>query len=130
VERIKSVTLTDHPFQIPLEFDIEDYVKDAIGIMRGQPIKVELRFNTPTAAWVKDRIWHTSQTLTPHKNGELTMTLTVADNRELIGWILSFGSGVRVIKPEALRQAVRQEAKAIADQPEEIKGQVLDVSSK
>jgi predicted DNA-binding transcriptional regulator YafY len=50
VERIKSVTLTDHPFQIPLEFDIEDYVKDAIGIMRGQPIRVELRFNKPTAA--------------------------------------------------------------------------------
>jgi predicted DNA-binding transcriptional regulator YafY len=129
VERIKSVTLTDHPFQIPLEFDIEDYVKDAIGIMRGQPIKVELRFNKPTAAWVKDRIWHPTQTLTPLKSGELTMTLTVADNRELVGWVLSFGSGVRVIQPASLREAVRQEAKAIADQPEEIKGRLLDVSS-
>jgi predicted DNA-binding transcriptional regulator YafY len=97
VERIKSVTLTDHPFQIPLEFDIEDYVKDAIGIMRGQPIRVELRFNKATAAWVKDRIWHPTQTMKPLKSGELTMALTVADNRELVGWILSFGSGVRVI---------------------------------
>jgi predicted DNA-binding transcriptional regulator YafY len=130
VERIKSVTLTDHPFQIPLEFDIEDYVKDAIGIMRGQPIKVELRFNTLTAAWVKDRIWHPTQTLTPLKSGELTMTLTVADNRELVGWILSFGSGVRVIQPVSLREAVRQEAKAIADQPEDIKGRLLEISSK
>lgn len=130
VERIKSVTLTDHPFQIPLDFDIEDYVKDAIGIMRGQPIKVELRFNTPTAAWVKDRIWHPTQTLSPHKHGELTMTLTVADNRELVGWILSFGSGVRVIQPASLREAVRQEAKAIADQPEESKSRLLDVSAK
>ena len=49
VERIKSVTPTDHPFQMPLDFDLEDYVKDAIGIMRGQPIKVELRFNKPTS---------------------------------------------------------------------------------
>jgi predicted DNA-binding transcriptional regulator YafY len=57
------------------------------------------------------------------------MTLTVADNRELVGWILSFGSGVRVIQPVSLREAVRQEAKAIADQPEEIKGQLLDVPS-
>lgn len=130
VERIRTVTLTDHPFQIPLEFDIQDYVKDAIGTMRGQPIKVELRFNKPTAAWVKDRIWHSTQTLTPLKSGELTMTLTVADNRELVGWILSFGNGVRVIQPTSLRQTVRQEAKAIADQPEEIKGRLLDVSSK
>ena len=58
------------------------------------------------------------------------MTLTVADNRELVGWILSFGNGVSVIQPASLRQAVRQEAKAIADQPEEIKGRLLDVSSK
>jgi hypothetical protein len=35
--------------------------------------------------------------MTPLKSGELTMALTVADNRELVGWILSFGSGVRVI---------------------------------
>jgi hypothetical protein len=35
--------------------------------------------------------------MTPLKSGELTMTLTVADNRELVGWVLSFGSGVRVI---------------------------------
>jgi predicted DNA-binding transcriptional regulator YafY len=57
------------------------------------------------------------------------MTLTVADNRELVGWILSFGSGVRVMQPVSLREAVRQEAKAIAEQPEEIKGQLLDVSA-
>ena len=130
VERIKTATLTNHPYQIPLDFDIEDYVKDAIGIMRGKPIKVELRFKKATAAWVKDRIWHPTQTLFPLKSGELNMTLTVADNRELMGWILSFGSGVRVIQPTTLRQAVRQEAKAIADQPEDIKGQLMDVSSK
>jgi predicted DNA-binding transcriptional regulator YafY len=129
VERIKSVTLTDHPFQIPLDFDIEDYVKDAIGIMRGQPIKVELRFNTSTAAWVKDRLWHPTQTLTPLKHGELTMTLTVANNRELVGWILSFGSGVRVIEPASLRQAVRQEAKSIAAQPEDVQSQPLPLPS-
>lgn len=47
VERITSVTLTDHPFQISLEFDIEDYLKDAIGIMRGHPINVNSDFIKP-----------------------------------------------------------------------------------
>ncbi|MDR4482177.1 MAG: WYL domain-containing protein [Nitrospirales bacterium] len=130
VERMKTVTPTNNPFQIPLDFNLEDYVKDAIGIMRGQPINVELQFDKPTAAWVKDRIWHPTQSLTQTKSGELNMTLTVADNRELIGWILSFGNGVRVMQPAALRQAVRQEAQVIADQPEEINSQLLDVSSK
>jgi len=35
---------------------------------------------------------------------------------------------VQVIPPAALRHAARQEAKTIADQPEETKGQLLDVS--
>jgi predicted DNA-binding transcriptional regulator YafY len=42
------------------------------------------------------------------------MTLTVADSRELVGWILNFGSGVRVVQPESLRTAVKQEAVKIA----------------
>jgi predicted DNA-binding transcriptional regulator YafY len=42
------------------------------------------------------------------------MTLRVADTRELTGWILSFGRGVRVIRPAALRERVRQEALALA----------------
>jgi len=113
VERIRALTLTDHPFQIPLEFNITDYVQDALGVMRGRPIQVELRFDKKTAVWVRDRLWHASQTLTPRKTGELTMTLTVADNRELVGWILSFGSGVRVIKPVSLKQTVQEEAKKI-----------------
>jgi predicted DNA-binding transcriptional regulator YafY len=129
VERIKTATPTNHPYQIPLDFDIEDYVKDAIGIMRGHPIKVELRFDAHTAAWVKDRIWHPTQTLSQLKNGKLTMTLTVADNRELVGWILSFGSGVHVMQPASLREAVRQEAKAIADQPEDVQSQPLPLHS-
>jgi hypothetical protein len=37
---------------------------------------------------------------------------------------------MRVMQPASLREAVRQEAKAIAAQPEETKGQLLDVSSK
>jgi predicted DNA-binding transcriptional regulator YafY len=39
------------------------------------------------------------------------MTLKVADTDELVGWILSFGSQVRVVGPEALRQRVRDEIK-------------------
>jgi len=43
------------------------------------------------------------------------MTLrVVADTRELMGWVLSFGRGVRVVKPAALRERVRQEALAVA----------------
>jgi predicted DNA-binding transcriptional regulator YafY len=113
VERMRAVTLTDHPYQMPLGFDLEAFVQDALTVMRGRPIDVELRFDKATAAWAKDRIWHPSQKLTPLKNHGMTMRLNVADSRELVGWILSFGSGVQVVKPQPLQKAVRDEARKV-----------------
>ncbi len=114
VERIRSATLTDHPYQMPLGFDLEAYVQDALTVMRGPRIEVELLFDKSTASWVKDRIWHPSQRLTPLKDGRLRMTLAVADTRELVGWVLSFGGGVRAINPPELRERIRGEARSIA----------------
>ena len=113
VERIKSLTPTDHPYQMPLHFDIDAYVEDALVVMRGERITVELKFDKPTAVWVKDRTWHPSQQVSQLKNGELLMTLQVADTRELLGWILRFGSGVQVLKPEHVKQAVKEEARKL-----------------
>lgn len=93
VERIRSLTVT------------------ALVVMRGRLIEVELALDRATAAWARDRIWHPSQRVVPTRQG-LRMTLQVADTRELTGWILSFGRGVRVIRPAALRERVRQEALA------------------
>jgi predicted DNA-binding transcriptional regulator YafY len=114
VERIRSITLTDHPYQMPLGFDVEEYVRDALMIMRGRRIDVELLFSKKVAAWVKDKLWHQSQEISVLKDGRLRMTLKVADTDELTGWILSFGSQVRVIRPETLRVKVRDEAKAVS----------------
>src|SRR5207253_11054727 len=113
VERIRSITLTDHPYQMPLGFDVEEYVQDALVVTRGRRIDVELLFSKTATAWVKDKLWHTSQETNVLKDGRLRMTLKVADTDELVGWILSFGSQVQAIKPESLRLKVREEAKRI-----------------
>jgi predicted DNA-binding transcriptional regulator YafY len=63
---------------------------------------------------VKDKVWHSSQQTFPAKDGRLRMILKVADTDELVGLILSFGSQVQVLRPETLRQKVREEAKKIA----------------
>ncbi len=114
VERIRSITLTDHPYQMPLGFDVNEYVQDALMVMRGRRIDVELVFSKTAAAWVKDKHWHSSQETFPIEDGRLRMTLKVADTGELVGWILSFGSHVKIISPESLRTKVREEARAIS----------------
>jgi predicted DNA-binding transcriptional regulator YafY len=116
VERIRSLTVTDHAFQLPLGFDVDEYLGDALVVMQGPPVSLELVFDKPTAAWVRDRLWHPSQRLEPLPGGRLRMTLRVADTRELLGWLLSFGRGVRVVRPAGLRDRVRAEALALARQ--------------
>ena len=108
------MSLTDHPYQMPLGFNVEEYVQDALGIMRsGRRIEVELLFSKSAAAWIRDKNWHPSQETALLKDGRLKMTLKVADNEELVGWILNFGSQIRVVRPEALKQKVKEEAKKI-----------------
>jgi len=72
------------------------------GIMSGAETELVLSYTN-----------RTDQTL---KDGRLKMSLQVADTRELVGWILSFGNGVRVLSPEALRAKVREEARKILRQ--------------
>ena len=113
VERIRTCTLTDHAFQLPLHFDLEAYMGDALRVMRGTPVAVELLFDKATAAWVKDRTWHASQRTTLQPAGRLRMTLRVAATPELVGWILGFGGGVTILQPQDLKDAVRAAAEQI-----------------
>ena len=111
VERIRTITQTDHPYQLPLGFNVQEYVQDALNVTRGRRIEVELLFSKKAAAWVKDKSWHPSQETKLLKDARLKMILKVADNDELVGWILSFGGQVKVVGPTVLRAKVRDEAK-------------------
>ena len=116
VDRIRSLTVTNRPCQMPLGFDLEAYVKDALVIMRGKPIELELLFDKPTTAWAKDRVWHQSQKSRLTKDGRLALSIRVSDTPELLGWVLHFGGGVKVLSPASFRDKVRHEAERIRSQ--------------
>jgi predicted DNA-binding transcriptional regulator YafY len=62
---------------------------------------------------VKDRIWHSSQQFRDRDDGSTEMTLHVSDDYALRSWILSFGSGVRVLAPPNLADWAVAEVEAI-----------------
>ena len=113
VERIRGLAVTNHPFQLPLHFDLEAYVRDAIGVMRGRPVAVELLFDRATTAWTKDRTWHPSQRSVLQTDGRLRLALTVAATPELVAWVLGFGGGATVLRPMELKAAVRAAAERV-----------------
>jgi len=43
------------------------------------------------------------------------MVLEVSDTQELVGWILHFGAGVQVVRPDSLRARVLDDARKILE---------------
>src|SRR5438046_1400837 len=108
VDRVLTLRVTNLPCQMPLGFNVEESVKGARTVMRGgTQIELELRLDRKTSALDKNRTWHPNQKATRVQDGCLTLTLQDAYTPELFGWMLSFGQGIRVMRPPSLQQEVK-----------------------
>lgn len=117
LNRFTGATPTDRPYEIPDSFSLDDVLGNAWRMIRGEPdVDVELLFDPAFAETVGDTRWHKTQQSEEHPDGSLTLRFTVSGLDEIVWWVLSMGPHCRVIKPEALREMVREKAEAIASQ--------------
>src|SRR5690606_5383101 len=60
VERIENIErLADH-FEKPADFTVESYLGAAFGLVKEEPVDVEVHFNPDVAEYVRSRVWHHS----------------------------------------------------------------------
>lgn len=123
VARVMSVEMTPEAFERPTGFSLERTFRDSFGIMQsdGEPLEIVVRFEGPMAALVEEREWHESQQLQWLANGEtlfeaqpeepeaLIATFKLSNVVEFKRWILSFGASAEVMRPESLRNEIRDE---------------------
>jgi predicted DNA-binding transcriptional regulator YafY len=110
LDRIRNLDITERIFTIPQDFDLDDYMSGSFGAFRGMPEKVAIIFSPEIAGYIEEKIWHESQQITSQADGSIIFEATVAVNEELENWVLSWGAKARVIKPEALKVLICQEA--------------------
>jgi len=116
VDRIQDCHMLAETYTIPDDFSPASYLGETWGVLRGEsgPAEdVELRFSAEPGRWVCDDRWHHSQITEPLPSGDLLMRFHCGVSHELVRWVLSFGSGVYVEKPEGLRRAVTMEAQSL-----------------
>ncbi len=118
VERMRRLEFTPHTFTVRPDFDFEAYTRDAFGLMRDEVITVRVRFRRDQAKYVRERVWHPSQTFEDHEDGSLTITLRVGGTVEVKRWILGFGAAAEVLEPASLRREIATEARKIAEREE------------
>jgi len=111
VERICIINPEDTPFtKDPVMLQrIEARRQRAFGIIDDdEELAVTLKFTAVQAPYVRERVWHPSQSLEAQADGSLLLRFQASGEFEIMRWILGWGSEVEVIEPPALRQALTQ----------------------
>jgi predicted DNA-binding transcriptional regulator YafY len=112
LDRIKSLRLTDEPFEMPEDFTVEEFMRTSFGVFHGKPRKVRVRFAAEVAGYISEKIWHTTQTIVPQKDGSILFEARVAGTDEIKFWVMSWGAKAEVLSPESLRKEIISEAEA------------------
>lgn len=113
VDRIRKIRKTDEAFEIPESFDFEDFMKFRFGVFQGEPTVVRVLFSADIAEYIKEKIWHVTQTIEEKKDGSIIFSVEVAGTDEIKYWIMGWGSRARVLVPASLQDEIRSDAKAL-----------------
>ena len=113
LDRIKMLHLTKDDFEIPEDFNLDDFVKPSFGVFQGEPVKVRIRFHPDVAGYIKEKIWHESQTIEDQEDGSIIFEAEVAGTEEIKFWIMNWGSKAEVFEPESLRDEIKSEAETV-----------------
>jgi len=76
--------------------------------------KVTVRFSKRIAPYIRETCWHSSQKIIPQPDGGILFEVEVSEPKEVGWWVLQWGAEAEVLKPESLREELRQTAKALA----------------
>jgi len=112
LDRIRLLHVTDQRFIPPDDFDLDEYMRDAFGVIHTDVEKVVIKFDPSLERYLKENIWHPSQVFKKDQDGSVVLTMEVGGLVEVMSWVLGFGRQAEVIEPEHLRQAVAEELAA------------------
>jgi predicted DNA-binding transcriptional regulator YafY len=109
-DRIAHVSLMEERFE-PLELP-EDAFAHSLGVTQGTPEQIQVRFAARIARYVRERVWHPSQSIADHPDGSILVTLHVVNDWALKSWILGFGGLATVVSPAILADEMVRELDA------------------
>ncbi len=116
LDRIDEVETLRTTFEPDPEFDLAAFLGEGWGLIRGldQPVDtVELRFDQPAARWVAEEHWHASQQVEWLPGERLRFTVKIQITPEFRRWVFRYGRQVEIVRPDHLKEWVRDEAQAM-----------------
>lgn len=95
-------------------FNIEEYMKNCIGIFKDKKIDIKIKILFPMAQIIKEKIFVDNQKIAENKDeGYIIYEATMEGIEEIKSWILSMGSFAKVLEPKFLQDEIKEEVKKI-----------------
>lgn len=93
-------------FEVPPGWEPRAHIAHAFGIISSPPVHVSIAFSPAVTGYIRERVWHPTQTFRTRPDGWLELGLTVGITVELVNWVCSFGRDAEAIDPPELRDRV------------------------
>ena len=110
LSRMKDLIILDE-FNFIEDFEKHIHIDPNLGIWNNdmEPIKIELLFSKEINTYILERTWHKDQECKQNDDGSVYLSFTSNQTQEIKYWIMSFGSAVKVLSPETLRNDIKKE---------------------
>lgn len=114
LDRMSDVEVLDSSFELQQQFDPDRFFRHSIGIteLDEAPREIVLSFTSIQGKYVLSSPLHHSQKLIDENPERITVSIFALETIELVQLLLSFGSSVKVEKPESLRKRIADEHKS------------------
>jgi CRISPR-associated endonuclease/helicase Cas3 len=111
IARIDKAVVTGGKFREATDFDIHHFLRYAWGIWSTdeEPVTVRLRFSKWAIPRVPETIWPNATLADPAADGSRIWEMPVAEWREMVPWVRSWGSDVEVLEPVTLRNRLMKD---------------------
>ncbi len=113
--RIDKVVITGGSFRQATDFDVHDFLQHAWGIWSTdeEPTIVRLRFRKWGIPRLTETVWPNATLTDPAADGSRVWEMPVAEWREMVPWVRSWGSDVEVLEPVELREVMKADVKRL-----------------
>ena len=109
ISKIKEITLTDNYFEKEDDFDLKEYCARSFGVFQGEIFDVVLQFNKDAAQDAKEYFFHPTQIGKLEQDGSYTLSLKASGEYEIITELLKWRDSVKILAPESLKEAYKNE---------------------
>lgn len=114
VERINKITFTDKEFCFPDDFNPDEIMEDAFGIVYDDPVAVKIHFPAKQAPYIQERQWCKKQNIEKLEDNSIILTMNTSGWYDVKKMILSFGPDAELLEPADKRKEIKEDIKKMA----------------